>query len=220
MKNDKLLTELCRIEAGLQMGENVTAWVSLKNLIEEVKDEIRDECNRENGKSSVANAAKRILDTARSNTYHESLYKAYRGSKGVLVCDNARAVRFNLDTAPTLEEHPENYHDYPDIDRVIDGQKDNTVTLNVPCLAELRAYIKTEKARLKAERKKEKGVRLVVHDEGGREIHLDAVYLLDMFEALPGATITTAQVMPHIKGLYFKAENGDGVLLPLKQPKK
>ena len=219
MKNDKLLAELCRIEAGLQMGENVSAWVSLKNLIEEVKDEIRDECNRENGRSSVAKAAERILKSARQDC-REDLHKAYRGSKGILICDSFRAVRFNLDTAPILDEHPENYRIYHDIDHVIDGSKYNDVPVNVPSLGELRAFIKTEKARLKAEKKKEKGVRLVLMEGTETEIHLNAAYLLDMLEALPGATVTASRQKTAVSAGYFKAENGDGVLLPLRQPEK
>lgn len=218
MKNDKLLPELCRIEAGLQMGENVTAWVSIKNLIEEVKDEIRDECNKENGKNTIANAAKRILKNARQNTNREAFFRAYRGQNSLSICDSCRAVRFNLDTAPSLEEHPESYHDYPDIDRIVEGSKGNPIRLNVPSLGELRAFIKTERAKLKAKKDKS-AVRLIVTNGDGLDIHLDAEYLLDMLEALPGATVTAARIRPQTTGLYFKAENGDGVLLPLRPPK-
>lgn len=216
MKNDKLLTELLRIKADLVDHQEPVAYFALQNLIAEVEEEIRDECNKASGNGNVGKAAERILRSA-SRDRRECFHKAYRGKKGVLLCDSYRAVRFNLDTAPVLVEHPERY-DYPDIDRIIDGSKYNDVPVNVPSLGELRAFIKTEKARLKA--KKEKGVRLKLNEGTETEIHLDAEFLLDMLEALPCATVTASRQRTAISAIYFKAENGDGVLLPLRQPKK
>lgn len=216
MKNDKLLTELRKIEQELLGGKEPAAYIALQNLITEVEGEIRDECNRESGKGSIGKAAERILKSG-SQDSREALHKAFRGKKGILLCDGFRAVRFNLDTAPSLVEHPERY-DYPDIDRIIDGSKRNDVPVNVPSLGELRAFIKTEKARLKA--KKQKGVRLKLMEGSEYEIHLDAEFLLDMLEALPGATVTASGQKTAVSAVYFKAENGDGILLPLRQPKK
>ena len=219
MKNDKLLVELRRIEAGLLNGKEPSAYIALQNLITEVESEIRDECNKEAGKSSVAKAAQRILKNAQAcQPTRPAFHKAYRSHRALSICDGFRAVRFNLDTAPILDEHPENYHDYIDVDRIIDGFTGNDVPVNVPSLGELRAFIKTEKARLKA--KGQKGVRLILMEGTETEIHLDAQFLLDMLEALPGATVSAARRNTATSGVYFKAENGDGVLLPLRQPKK
>ena len=216
MKNDKLLTALRKIERELMGGKEPSAYISLQNLITEVEGEIRDECNKENGKGSIYKAAERILKVTQGSS-RECLHKAYRGKKGVLICDCFRAVRFNLDTAPVLVEHPAGY-DYPDIDRIIDGSKYNDVPVNVPSLGDLRAFIKTEKARLKA--KNEKGVRLILMEGTETEIHLNAQFLLDMLEALPGATVTASKQRTKMSAVYFKAENGDGVLLPLRQPER
>lgn len=216
MKNDKLLTTLRKIEQELLNGKEPSAYISLQNLITEVEGEIRDECNKENGKSVIGKAAERILKSAQGGP-RDCFHKAYRGKKGLLICDSFRAVRFNLDTAPILVEHPERY-DYPDIGHIIDGSKYNDVPVNVPSPGELRAFIKTEKARLKAT--KQKGVRLILMEGTEYEIHLDAQFLLDMLEALPGATVTASRQQTAIRALYFKAENGDGVLLPLRPPKK
>lgn len=169
MKNDKLLTTLRKIEQELLNGKEPSAYISLQNLITEVEGEIRDECNKENGKGSVYKAAERILQSA-------------------------------------------------SYDRRIDGSKYNDVPVNVPSLGELRAFIKTEKARLKAT--KQKGVRLILMEGTEYEIHLDAQFLLDMLEALPGATVTASRQQTAKSALYFKAENGDGILLPLRPLKE
>lgn len=216
MKNDQLLGKLRKIEQELLGGKEPSAYISLQNLITEVEEAIREEYNKEAGKGSIGKAAQRILRSARG-TVREALYKAHRGKKGLLVSDGFRAVRFNPDTAPSLEEHPEGY-DYPDIDRIIDDAKHNSIPVNVPSLGELRAFIKTEKARLKA--KKEKGVRLKLMEGTAYEIHLDAEFLLDMLEALPGATVTASRRRPAVGAVYFQAENGDGILSPLRQPKQ
>lgn len=214
MTNNKLLTELRKMEQELLTSKEPSAYIRLHKLIEEVEGEIRDECNRDAGKGSVAKAAQRILKSAQGQLHREALWKAYRGKDATIICDGFRAVRFNLDTAPSLEEHPEKFYDYPDIGRIVDDlKKANDVPVNVPSLGELRAFIKTEKARLKA--KKEKGVRLILQT-AGQEIHVDAEYLLDMLEALPGATVTAARKKAQTSALYFKAENGDGVLFPLR----
>lgn len=215
MTNNKLLTELRKMEQELLTNKEPSAYIRLHKLIEEVEGEIRDECNRDAGKGSVAKAAQRILKSAKGQPHREALWKAYRGKDALTICDGFRAVRFNLDTAPSLEEHPEKFFDYPDISRVVDDlKKANDVPVNVPSLGELRAFIKTEKARLKA--KKEKGVRLKLMEGSEYEVHVDAEYLLDMLESLPGATVTAARQKTQTTALYFKAENGDGVLFPLR----
>lgn len=214
MKNDKLLTELRRIEASLLTGE--PDCVALQNLINEVEGEIRDEANKESGKGSVAKAAQNILKEAQKVQRNcEGFHKAYRANRSLNVCDGYRAVRFNLDTAPVLVEHPAGY-DYPNIDRIIEGSKGNDVPVNVPSLGELRAFIKTEKARLKTKKDKS-GMRFVLIVESGVEVHVNAEYLLDMLMALPGATVTASKRRTVIGPLYFEAENGDGILLPLRK---
>ena len=211
MKTDRLLTELRKIEANL-LTDEPAAYIALQNLIDEVEEEIRDEANRESGKGSIAKAAQSILKMAvKVNNGRECLHKAYRTSRSLNVCDGFRAVRFNLDTAPVLPEHPASYKDYPDIDRIIGSTVNNTVTINVPSRASLVAYIKTEKARLKAKKDKS-DVRLIMTDGYGRAVHVNAEFLLDMLDALPGATVTVDPRRLKTAMLYFKAENGDGVL--------
>lgn len=212
MKNDKLLTELYAIRE--DFGK-VDAYIRLQGLIAEVESDIRDEENKASGKGSVAKAAERILKSAQGQP-RDCLYKAYKGKKGVLICDTFRAVRFT--SAPVLPTHPDGY-EYPDIDHVIDGSKGNDVLVNVQSLGELRAFIKTEKARLKAKKDKST-VRLILPDVNGFEVHLNAEYLLDMLEALPGATVTASRRDTWRSAVYFNAENGDGVLLPLRPPEK
>lgn len=221
MKNDKLLRELRKIEADLLTARGEpAAYISVQNLIIEVEEEIREEANKASGQGSVAKAAQNILKTAvKVNNYRECLHKAYRTSRSLNICDGFRAVRFNLDTAPVLSEHPASYKDYPDIDRLIGSTVNNSVTINVPSRASLVAYIKTEKARLKAKKDRSE-VRLIMTDGYGRDVHVNAEFLLDMLDALPGATVTIDPRRLKTSTLYFKAENGDGVLLQLRRPKE
>jgi hypothetical protein len=214
MRSDTLLTKLHRIKNDILNNKEPSAYTALLGLIEEVEDEIRDICNKASGKGSVADAAKRVLK--RAGQHHiEAHHKAYRGDKGLLVCDGAQALRFNLDTAPSLVEHPAgyDYHDYPNIDRIIDGSKGNDVPVDVPNLEELRAVIRIAKAKHNVPRG---GGAVFILKAAEQDIRVDAQLLADMLEALPGATVTAARQKAAISALYFKAENGDGILLPIR----
>jgi hypothetical protein len=217
MKSETLLTKLRSIEADLiKSGGGPSAYIALQTLISDVEREIRDECNKGAGKGSIAKAAQNILKCAQGQK-REMLWKAYRSEHSLTVCDGFRAVRFNLDTAPVLETHPDRFFDYPDFGKIFAEAKRNAVPVTVPIPAELRAFIKTEKARLKA--KKQKGTAFILN-AAGQDIRVDAEFLLDMLEALPGAVVTASRTKPRIGALYFKAENGDGILLPCRPLKE
>ena len=216
MKSDTLLTELLALKQSILDGKTVTAWTRLSRLIDTVEAEIRTEANKTGGVSSIVKAAERIMKSASKNA-HKVLHKAHRTDKHVTICDGFRVVRFNADTAPVLTEHPAGY-EYIDVARIVEQWAKNTLPVQMPTLAELRAFIKTEKARLKAE-KKLPLVRFILNEGTEHEIHVDAQFLLDMLEALPGATVTADEQKYKTSALYFKAANGDGVLLPLRQGK-
>ena len=212
MRSDTLLTKLYRIKDDLVNRKEPSAYTALLGLIEEVEAEIRDVYNKASGNASVADAAKRVQKRA-SQHRMEALHRAYRGSQGLIICDGAQALRFNLDTAPSLVEHPEGYVFYPDIDRIIDGSKGNDVPVEVPSLGELRTAIRIAKAKHNAPRG---GGAVFILKAAEQDVRVDAQLLADMPEALPGATVTAAREKTQRSALYFKAENGDGVLLPLR----
>jgi hypothetical protein len=130
------------------------------------------------------------------------------------ICDGFRVVRFN-EPLP-LESIPEGVEPL-NMSRSIAPGMNTGARLSLPELGELRAHIKTEKARIKAEK-----LRRVVPlwDFGDGLPAVDAQYLADMLEALPGCTATAAKDHPELRIIYFESENGDGVLCPVRKAAK
>lgn len=81
--------------------------------------------------------------------------------------------------------------------------------------AELRAYIKQRGAELKAAGMKEN---FPLYDFGDGLPTVDARFLLDILEILPGASFRASSYRPDIGGIYFESADGFGILLPVRKP--
>lgn len=190
MNNTKLYTELKKMEAGFARQETLPeAYAVLMNLIKDTEEDIQREASKskQGCSTTIYKAACDILKTAQANErYCESLGKAHRTANTLDICDSYRLVRFNLDTAPVLEEHPAEF-EYINADKIMPDLRDYTIKVDLPDIPQLKAFIKTEKARLKIQFPKCK-----IHPtwkipcEDG-EIWVDATYLLTMLECLPDA---------------------------------
>ena len=128
------------------------------------------------------------------------------------ICDGFQAYR--LREHLPLESIPEKL-DPLDLEGIIAPSRDNCgAVLELPDVAELKAYIKTEKARKKA-----------IEDntaptwDFGPELPLvNANFLLNALELLPGCTATAGKQRPALQAIYFKSEAGEGILLPVRRP--
>lgn len=213
MNTSKLYTQLKKIESTYHTPDGYT---TLMNLIRDTEEEIRKEANKQSGSASVYKAACNILKEAQKTRHPDMLCKAHRSKETLDICDSYRLIRFNLDTAPALPEHPEGY-DYIAVEKIMYGMKDNcTVELKIPELGELKAFVKTESARLTAEKAQFKTPVLKVPCLDG-EIWFNAKWLVDMLECLPGCTVKAEPKRYRISGVYFEASNGCGLMLPLNQ---
>lgn len=128
------------------------------------------------------------------------------GEAKYCVCDGFVAIRFN--EKPLLPEIDEKYHgqemQLEQIVKPMDGSKE----IILPDIAELKVYIKTHKIKEKNNSKK---VADYLLDE---ELNLwvNPQYLLNAMECLPNCKAYAAN---RISPIYFKAENGDGVVMPV-----
>lgn len=119
------------------------------------------------------------------------------------VCDTYRAVRFK-DKLP-LEELSDK--EIPiDIVRVFGCHtKNHTIFITLPNMADLKLYDKTHKSE-------------PYLLDATIPVYVDVKFLISMMECLPNARVTTDG--KSLSALYFEAENGDGILLPLRLPEK
>nr|DAV90533.1 MAG TPA: hypothetical protein [Caudoviricetes sp.] len=167
------------------------------------------EQSKKSGTNSIVTAANRIIKNAKSNDrdvlagMFENKDKC--GETKYCVCDGFVAIRFN--EKPLLPEIDEKYHgqemQLEHIVRPMDGSKE----IKLPDIGELKVYIKTHKIKEKNNPKKVEDYLL------NEELNLwvNPQHLLNIMECLPNCKAYAAN---RISPIYFKAENGDGVVIP------
>ena len=192
-------------DEGFLMMEN-----EMLDVLKSLEADMLIEQSKKSGTKSIVTAANRIIKNA------ESLKKPLLagmftnqtrdGSTLYCVCDSYVAIRFN--EKPLLPEIDSKYHgqemQLEQIVKPMDGSKE----IALPDISELKVYIKTHKIKEKNNPKK---VADYLLDE---ELNLWAnpQYLLNAMECLPDCKAYAAN---RISPIYFKAENGDGVVMPV-----
>ena len=190
-----------------------------EKLRDEAAEEMRRDANRASGRATVAAAALRVLKDANAQP-REQIHGANRSADGYIdICDGFRLLRLNAETAPDLPERPADLPEYVNAARILPRGFTQSDPVNLPSPAELRAYIKTEKARKKATKDKTPPL-YTVTTGAGVSIYFNALYLLDMLEALPSCEAYAATERASLSGVIFEASNGRGYLLPVRPPKQ
>lgn len=183
----------------------------LQALKEDAEKNIRNAAAKSVGRLDRMKAMQRIIKSAKADN-REVLHGAWIANGKQYVCDGFRIV--SIYDPLDLETIPD--HVQPiDGERIMpkDGNAGGTV-LDLPDVGTLRAYIKTEKARLKAEGNKKRGA---VYDFGDGLPAVNAQFLFDMIEIFPDATATASKQRPTLSGIYFNSADGDGILLPVRK---
>ena len=168
------------------------------------------EQSKKSGTNSIVTADNRIIKNA------ESLKKPLLagmftnqtrdGSTLYCVCDSFVAIRFN--EKPLLPEIDSKYHgqemSLEQIVKPMDGSKEITL----PDIGELKVYIKTHK--IKEKNNPKKVADYLLNEE--LNLWVNPQYLLNAMECLPDCKAYAAN---RISPIYFEAENGDGVVMPV-----
>lgn len=161
-----------------------------------------EEMDKKGGKPSKLTAVKRIC----SNASREQFHGVWADDHGrTCMCDGFRAARLSDSFAsiPTVEV-------WPELPKVFAGPETYTRPLELPTVAAIK--------KAAAEQRATEGKNCTpVYDFGEGLPMVSCAYLLDMLAILPGCTAYIASGNAVISPLYFKAENGDGVLLPVNK---
>ena len=180
--------------------------VTLKQL----ESDMLIEQSKKSGTKSIVTAANRIIKNAES-TCRDILVGMFEnkdkyGETKYCVCDGFVAIRFN--EKPLLPKIDEKWHgqemQLEQIVKPMDGSKE----IALPDIGELKVYIKTHKIKEKNNPKK---VADYLLDEESN-LWVNPQYLLNAMECLPDCK---AYATNRISPIYFKAENGDGVVMPV-----
>ena len=189
----------------------IATGAEMDNVLKQLQADMLIEQSKKSGTKSIVTAANRIIKNAellkRSSMLAGMFANQTRdGSTLYCVCDGYVAIRFN--EKPLLPEIDEKYHgqemQLEQIVKPMDGSKE----IALPDISELKVYIKTHKIKEKNNPKKVADYLL------NKELNLwvNPQYLLNAMECLPDCKAYAAN---RISPIYFKAENGDGVVMPV-----
>ena len=192
-------------DEGFLMMEN-----EMLDVLKSLESDLLNEQLKKSGTKSIVTAANRIIKNA------ESLKKPLLagmftnqtrdGSTLYCVCDSYVAIRFN--EKQLLPEIDEKYHgqemQLEQIVKSMDGSKE----IELPDISELKVYIKTHK--IKEKNNPKKVADYLLNEE--LNLWVNPQYLLNVMECLPDCKAYAAN---RISTIYFKAENGDGVVMPV-----
>ena len=226
MTNEKMIERIYEISSKLSAedkatfdryvnNENLTS-VALKvldtlplllaKLLIDCKNDLKCDVAKQNGSLSRLKAAEKVIKRAKLDR-RELLHGAWEDPEGrQCFCDGFVAFRL-YDHLPldVLNSKLDPF----DLNRVV--VKNVGAKLALPDVATLKAFIKTEKARLRAEKKGNR----VIYRFGDNLPSVDAEFLLEALEILPGCEAFASQEKPQLRAIYFKSNYGDGVVLPI-----
>lgn len=131
------------------------------------------------------------------------------------ITDGFTLLRLNTpSTAPQWAPPPNDPHVYDTIPELLNSDG-ATVTLNLPTAAEVRAKIASDRAKYKAESHPEGDTLSTCFSWGDGLPMVNALYLLDILEALPGCT---AACRPgELSLVYFHSPDGDALIMPIRR---
>ena len=178
--------------------------------LKQLESDMLIEQSKKSGTKSIVTAANRIIKNAelRNKPMLAGMFtnQTRDGSTLYCVCDSYVAIRFN--EKPLLPEIDEKYHgqemQLEQIVKPMDGSKE----IALPDISELKVYIKTHK--IKEKNNDKKVADYLLNEE--LNLWVNPQYLLNAMECLPDCKAYAAN---RISPIYFKAENGDGVVMPV-----
>lgn len=181
---------------------------SLVTLCAALRDDMRTESNKANGKSNIDKAMRAIIKNVPE--YQKQLQGAFDSDGKQCACDGFRAIRLN--TPLDLPKPP-----VPctmELSRLFtDARNHATTPLETPTLSELKSHIKITKAENKTKYGKDANKKTILWDFGEDRPAVNAVYILDILTAFPDAAITCSTLTAP---LYFTDAAGEAILLPVR----
>ena len=181
---------------------------ALITLCAALREEMRSEANKANGKANIEKAMKEIIKNAPD--HNRQLQGAIVIGEKQYACDGHRAIRLNTPIDLPAAPVPCTI----DFNRIFDDARHNATTrLETPTIGELKTYIKIKKAENKAKYGKYANRQCILWDFGEGRPTVNAVYLLDILTAFPDAAITFSTLTTP---LYFSHADGEAILLPVR----
>ena len=188
----------------------IATGAEMDNVLEQLEADMLIEQSKKSGTKSIVTAANRIIKNAEllKKPLLAGMFtnQTRDGSTLYCVCDSFVAIRFN--EKPFLPEIDEKWHgqemQLEQIVKPMDGSKE----IALPDISELKVYIKTHK--IKEKNNPKKVADYLLNEE--LNLWVNPQYLLNAMECLPDCKAYAAN---RVSPIYLKAENGDGVVMPV-----
>ena len=183
----------------------------MDNVLKQLEADMLIEKAKKSGTKSIVTAANRIIKNAESlkrSSVLEGMFtnQTRDGSTLYCVCDSFVAIRFN--EKPLLPEIDEKYHGQEmQLEKIV-KPIDDSKEIVLPDIGGLKVYIKTHK--IKEKNNPKKVADYLLNEE--LNLWVNPQYLLNAMECLPDCKAYAAN---RISPIYVKAENGDGVVMPV-----
>ena len=193
--------------AELHKCAGYNAGFALADLAADLREGIAQQAAKTAGRGNARKAALHIFKTSS----RDDLRGAWEQDGKQILCNGYLAIALNspINDLPAAENQT-----FDALNCIEPASRNSGAYLPVPTAAELRAYIKQRGAALKAAGMKEK---FPLYDFGDGLPAVDARFLLDIVEILPGASFRASSYRPDIGGIYFESAGGFGILLPVRK---
>lgn len=190
----------------------------LASLTLTLRDDIADDEARKSGRGSAQAAAKRIIKNAFAiQKIRDNLHGAWMENGKQCLCDGYHGVILDSEIPglPQIDSGLEKIN----LSRILaPSRKNDGAKLTLPTVGELKAAIKIHDAEERARKAKAKDRTTLTWDFGENLPSVQANYLLNLLELLPGCTATAASCYPIRSAIYFRAEGvGEGILMPIRK---
>ena len=188
----------------------IATGTEMNNVLKQLEADMIIEQSKKSSTKSIVTAANRIIKNAesRNKPVLEGMFtnQTKDGSTLYCVCDSFVAIRFN--EKPLLPEIDEKWHGQEmQLEQIVRPIYDSK-EITLPDIGELKVYIKTHK--IKKKNNPKKVADYMLNDE--LNLWVNPQYLLNAMECLPDCKAYAAN---RISPIYFRAENGDGVVMPV-----
>lgn len=212
MKADELYTLIGRWRKEMEEAGKMGCVAEMGQVMLELREDMYVSAQKSAGKTgkAIVSAAKRIVKSAKA-TKRDNISGVFTnidkdGTEHWCVCDGYVGVRFNepipIEEADTSKCAP---FDMSQVCRM----PDNAKALCLPSLAEVKVYAKTNRVNCDS-KGSTKPKPMKIDAEIG--LWVNPELLINIMECLPSAK---AWATTRIGVIYFKADNGDGVLMPI-----
>lgn len=208
MKAEDLYTRIVRWK---NRCDDVETREEMSDVLNKLADEMAEKSAKESGIYKIVKAARNIVKNV-SECRKVELGGIFKMGEKWAVCDGYRVVRFN-EKLP-IEDVSYSWNLYGVFD------KDFTHEIQVPKVSAVKEFVLNVKAMLPKGVKKNSvpPLTFAYKVSDSPRVFVDARLLIDVLECLPNCKAYVTDNFAY--GVYFVADNGDGVLMPVRVPKE